>query len=78
MEGISFDMSQQSVLEKLKRTDKVIEVTADRVISEGPWDINPSIRRKTFSFQENKLQCIRYQYIKGNDVTPNITFTFCK
>jgi hypothetical protein len=78
MKGIAFGMSQQAVLERLKSKDTIIETSADRIVSEGPWDVDPSIRRKTFSFQENQLQCIRYEYIKGNNALPSITPTFCK
>jgi len=78
MKGIFFDMSQQAVLEKLKATDIIIETSADRIVSEGPWDADPSVQRKTFAFQENKLQCVRYVYVKGKRALPNITPTFCK
>jgi len=78
MKGISFGMSQQAVLDKLRSKDTIIEASASRVVSEGPWDVDPSIRRKTFSFQENQLQCIRYEYVKGSSALPSITPTFCK
>ena len=78
MKGITFDMSQQAVLERLKATDTIIETKADQIVSEGPWDSDPSTRRKTFTFQENNLQCIRYVYVKGSSALPSITPTFCK
>lgn len=71
MKGIAFDMPQQAVLEKLRATDTIVEATADRIVSEGPWDADPSIQRKTFTFQENKLQCVRYAYVKGKSALPS-------
>jgi len=78
MKSISFEMSPQAVLEQVKSQDTIIESTVDRIVSEGPWEVDASIRRKTFSFHENKLQCIRYEYLRGNNALSSITFTFCK
>ena len=71
-------MSQQAVLARIKVTDTIIETSTDRIVSEGPWDADPSIQRKTFTFEADKLQCVRYMYVKGRSALPNITPTFCK
>lgn len=45
--GVRFDMSPQEVLARIKPTDTIIAVSGAEIISQGPWDTLPDIRRKT-------------------------------
>ena len=76
--GVRFDMSPQEVLARIKPTDIIIEVSDAEIISQGPWDTLPDIRRKTFTFNAGKLQCVRYDYVSGEKTLSNITPIFCK
>ena len=76
--GIRFDMSRQAVLSRIQATDTIVSVNDNTIVSEGPWDTLPDIRRKTFTFSEGKLQCIRYEYLRGDNRFANVTPTNCK
>jgi hypothetical protein len=71
-------MSPQEVLARIKATDTIVSVNDNEIVSEGPWDTLPDIRRKTFTFSDGKLQCIRYEHLRGDSTLSNITPTFCK
>ena len=76
--GITFDMTPQEVLGRIKATDTIVSVSDNEIVSQGPWDTLPDIRRKTFTFSNGKLQCIRYEHISGDPTLSNITPTLCK
>ena len=76
--GVKFDMSPQQVLGRIKATDTIVDVSDNIIVSVGPWDTMPDIRRKTFRFSDGKLQCVRYEHVSGDSTLSNITPIYCK
>ena len=75
---IRFGMSPQTVLSRIEATDDIVSVDGNTIVSEGPWDMLPDIRRKTFTFSDGQLQCVRYEYLSGDSRFANITPTNCR
>jgi len=76
--GIRFGMSSETVLSRIRATDTIVSVGDNEIVSEGPWEGLPDIRRKTFTFSDGKLQCIRYEHVGGDTRFANVKVTNCK
>lgn len=76
--GVMFDMSPQEVLAGIRSTDTIVSTNDNEIVSEGPWDTLPDIRRKTFTFSNGKLQCVSYVHIRGDNRLANINPALCK
>jgi len=76
--GIRFGMSPEAVLSRIRATDTIVSVGDSEIVSEGPWESLPDIRRKTFTFSDGKLQCIRYKHVGGDTRFANVNVTNCK
>jgi hypothetical protein len=71
-------MSTQRVLERIKIVDRIIEENDNQIVSEGVWETDSSIRKKTFTFVNDRLKCVKYEYVSGNARLAKITPTFCE
>jgi len=58
--GIRYGMSQQEVIERVSRTDKIISTDGDTVVTEGTFAPTRQRARKTFTFQDGKLAVVNH------------------
>ena len=58
--GIHYGMSKEDVIERVSRTDKVISIDGDTVVTEGMFDPTNQRARKVFTFLDGKLAVVKY------------------
>lgn len=59
--GVRFGMSYQSVLDRIRSTEAVLESNEARIVSEGPISSISGTYRKTYEFSSGRLSCVQYE-----------------
>ena len=59
--GVRFGMSYQSVLDRIRSTETVLESNEARIVSEGPMSSISGTYRKTYEFAGGRLSCVQYE-----------------